>query len=450
MWRLLLFLLYIVGTAKAEEAKKHLSVCYFPNWSPLKNVSTARLGVAGINPNLCSHLMYAFVMIDSNIEIFPTEPDDLKGNYKAFNDLKMGHDTVTMLSVGGQLNSERGFQLASYSEETRRKFARNIINYVRKYGFDGIDIDWEYPRPSEKHLFTLLLKTIWEAIDEEAKKTKRKRLLLSAAVGVGQNRVDNSYEVKEIVKYVDFLNVMTYDFHGPWNQITGFKSPLFSRTSNVRFNSKLSQKWAIDYWISQGAPRDKLVLGLTAAGNTYTLQNPNEHDVGSPVEGSGKKGPDTQKSGFLSYYEICEKLQNDGYVYQWDEEQSVPYIYGHGQWIGFDDYKSITKKTQWMINNSLAGAMMWSLDLDDFNGRCHSGKFPLTTAMRYAIDNAGIVTIPVTTTVPVSTISETTVPTEQTTTEKSSASNLLIATMTEILLLFASFILVMQYLSNVS
>lgn len=143
-------------------AKKYLSVCYFPNWSPLKNVSSARLGVAGINPNLCSHLMYAFVMIDSNIEIFPTEPDDLKGNYKAFNDLKMGHDTVTMLSVGGQLNSERGFQLASYTEETRRKFARNIINYVRKYGFDGIDIDWEYPRPSEKHLFTLLLKvSVW-------------------------------------------------------------------------------------------------------------------------------------------------------------------------------------------------------------------------------------------------------------------------------------------------
>lgn len=103
-----------------------------------------------------------------------------------------------------------------------------------------------------------------------------------------------------------------------------------------------------------------------------------------------------------------------------------------------------------MINNSLAGAMMWSLDLDDFNDRCHSGKFPLTTAMRYAIDNAEIVTISVTTTVPVSTISETTVSTKQTTTEKSSASNLLIATMTEILLIFASFILVMQYLSNVS
>ena len=64
------------------------------------------------------------------------------------------------------------------------------------------------------------------------------------------------------------------------------------------------QEWAINYWIKKGAPRDKLVLGLTAAGNTYTLQDPSQHEVGSAAIGAGKKGPDTQKEGFLSYYEV--------------------------------------------------------------------------------------------------------------------------------------------------
>ena len=111
-----------------------------------------------INPKLCSHLLYAFVKIDNNLDIYPTEPNDLKGNYKAFNDLKIGYDTVTMLSVGGQRGAAAGFELASASEENRKKFARNLIEYVRKYGFDGIDIDWEYPKKEEKHRFTLLLK----------------------------------------------------------------------------------------------------------------------------------------------------------------------------------------------------------------------------------------------------------------------------------------------------
>lgn len=454
MWRrLLFFLLYMVDISKAYEVKKFLSVCYFPNWSPLKNVSTARLGVDGIDPRLCSHLMYAFVKIDANLNIFPTEPNDLRGNYEAFNGLKEGYDTVTMLSVGGQLNAEIGFQLASASDESRKTFARNIIDYVRKYNFDGIDIDWEYPRADEKHQFTLLLKVLWEAIADEAETTKKKRLLLSAAVGVGRRRVDTSYEVTEIVKYLDFLNVMTYDFHGSWNRITGFKSPLFSRKSNLRFDPQLSQEWAINYWIEKGAPRDKLVLGLTAAGNTYTLSDPNQHEVGSSTEGAGNKGPYTQKRGFLSYYEICEYIRNLGYEYVWDEEQSVPYIYMDNQWIGFDDYRSITKKTEWMINNSLAGAMMWSLDLDDFNNICKSGKFPLTTAMRYAIENAEVVTIPtstITVTIPTThTIAETTQPTTPSTTEESAASHLVAITMVQMVSTFIVLTFITQYLSNI-
>ena len=107
-------------------------------------------------------------------------------------------------------------------------------------------------------------------------------------------------------------------------------------------------------------------------------------------------------------------------------------------------------QTKWMLNNSLAGAMMWSLDLDDFSNRCKNGKFPLTTAMRYAIDNAEEVTIPMTSTIPVTTVSEMTPPTQITTTKGSTASHLFIVTITQLLLYFAAFNLLTQYLSNIS
>lgn len=84
------------------------------------------------------------------------------------------------------------------------------------------------------------------------------------------------------------------------------------------------------------------------------------------------------KYGFISYIylqQICEKLQNDGYVYQWDEEQSVPYIYGHGQWIGFDDYKSITKKVCFFLSLSFFALPLVSLPSFSFSPSQYFTRF---------------------------------------------------------------------------
>ncbi|XP_029640998.1 chitinase-3-like protein 1 [Octopus sinensis] len=390
----LLFLFFCLTIHFTNGGKsKYISACYYTNWSPVKQEAKARLFPEDLPGNLCTHLVYAFVKIKDDLSIYTSEEKDLTGNYEKFNALKKQYNTVTLLSVGGEAAENRHFEMVSATVENRTKFTDNIITYVRRYNFDGIDIDWEYPNSFTRHNFTLLLKTLRDSIEKEVEKSKRNKLVLSAAVGVGKQRITNGYEVDKVSKYVDFLNVMAYDFHGSWNKITGFKSPLYARKNDLRYEKELSQEWSIEYWIKLGAPKNKLVLGMTAAGNTYTLKNATKHGLGAPVEKAGEKGPYTKQEGFLSYYEICNKLNKDNYTYEWDDIQTVPFAYKGDQWIGFDDYRSIQLKTKWLISQQLAGAMLWSLDLDDFSDMCGKGAFPLTKAIRYTLDHdVGLVT----------------------------------------------------------
>lgn len=78
-------------------------------------------------------------------------------------------------------------------------------------------------------------------------------------------------------------------------------------------------------------------------------------------------------------------MLHNGATYIWDEEMKVPYVVNGDQWIGFDDEKSIRYKMKWIKDNGFAGAMVWTIDMDDFTGTVCGGevKYPLIGAMRY-------------------------------------------------------------------
>ncbi len=90
----------------------------------------------------------------------------------------------------------------------------------------------------------------------------------------------------------------------------------------------------------------------------------------------------TKEAGFLSYYEICDKLKQ-GWTRSIHTEHQVPFAYFKDQWIGYDDIESLKLKAKYIIDNNLAGAMFWSLDSDDFSGKhCDQGKYPLINAVK--------------------------------------------------------------------
>jgi chitinase len=68
------------------------------------------------------------------------------------------------------------------------------------------------------------------------------------------------------------------------------------------------QNSAIQYWIQQGAPKDKLNLGIGTYGRTFTLQNARNNGVGASTKGAGKPGPYTKEAGYLGYNEVQQYL----------------------------------------------------------------------------------------------------------------------------------------------
>ncbi|XP_052799488.1 acidic mammalian chitinase-like [Mya arenaria] len=364
------------------------SFCYFTNWSPTLANFEARFDVENINATLCSHLIYAFANMDVvDLKLVKSEIGDdngslinKQGRYFEFNKLKIRNsELVTLLSIGGA-NGKGWFQVVA-SETSMQTFAKNVAIFLRDRDFDGIDLDWEYPLELYRNKFTQLLQVFRRQFEIEAMQTSKPRLLISIAVGVSEDTISKSYNIPQISSYVDYIQVMAYDFHGPWSEVTSFSSPLYSRGSNIRFNQQYSQQWAIDRWISGGAPRNKLVLGLTGIATTFTLANITDAGVGAAVAGAGKTGPYLGHEGHTTYYRVCELIRN-GAVYRFDEEQKMSYVVLEDQWAGYPTPKSMKEKVRFAYSRGLAGTMFWSLEVDDFKGTyCNAGQFPLLTAV---------------------------------------------------------------------
>lgn len=135
-------------------------------------------------------------------------------------------------------NYYRAFRFA------RQSFIFSAIPFLREHNFDGLDVDWEYPKRADKENFVNLLKELREAFEFEAEETKNQRLELSAAVPVGPDNVRDGYDVPSVSKWLDFINLMAYDFHGKWEKQAGHNAPLFAPSSDSEWRKQLSVSFA--------------------------------------------------------------------------------------------------------------------------------------------------------------------------------------------------------------
>lgn len=296
-------------------------------------------------------------------------PDDYgKDGFNRITRLKRGnpHLKVT-LAIGGWNEGSANYSKLASDAGRRKVFVQQSLEFVRKFNFDGLDLDWEYPanrggNPEDKQNFVLLVKELKEAYTKYG-------LILTSAIGAAKNTIDTAYDVKELSKYLDLMHIMCYDYGGAWDRRVTANAPLTA-------DGILSIEYTIEYLMQLGAPASKLVVGLPFYGRTFISDLGGE--LGDAADSAGFKGQWTNENGFMGYNEICTALQNSSYSWEtsWHEpsaEMLGKYkdpTSGKTHAVTFDTQRSVANKVRYIVRKDLAGAMAWSIDTDDFRGDC--------------------------------------------------------------------------------
>ena len=348
-------------------------VCYWRTCAGYR-IGDGQFDASFINPKICTHIIYSFIGTSADGTVNSLDPfiDYQKdgGYLKKFVALRSQNPSVKlMVSAGGWSFGSAVFSQLAANVYSRKNFAQNVVNFCRNNYLDGFDLDWEYPAQRDgnaavdKINFSALLFELKRALSGAG-------LLLSFASASAQFSAQISYDIRTVASNVDFINIMAYDLHGPWDGYTGIHGALYAGPDQ---NKQLNADACIKYWISQGAPREKLILGIPTFGKSFTLANVASNGIGAKTIGSGTAGPWTNIAGSLGYNEICMNC----WPRFWQPEQKVPYAINGNQWVGYDDVNSVSNKANYIMQNGLGGAMFSSLETDDFRGNCGQGRYPL-------------------------------------------------------------------------
>ena len=253
------------------------------NWGPKGEVA-----------NKISHINYAFANVIGGKVVEGHEKDS--ANMARLQELKkVNPDLKILISVGGWTWSDN-FSDAALTADSREIFAQSAIDFLQKHQLDGIDLDWEYPgqkgednifRPEDKQNFTALLQLIREKLDSIA--PDGQHYLLTIATGANQRYLDHT-EMDKASAYLDYVNIMTYDYHGAWALFTGHHSNLYPSESDTTTIARSSSR-AVEEHLQAGIPAEKLVLGVPFYGRWWSGVNPENKGLYQATEGEGGGHP---------------------------------------------------------------------------------------------------------------------------------------------------------------
>ncbi|XP_052744323.1 endochitinase [Bicyclus anynana] len=379
-------LVVLLALSHAECDTKARVVCYYTNWAVYRD-GIGRYSVEDIPVSLCTHILYSFIGLTETGEVKILDPEsdiETKG-FANFTSLKVDYPEVKFIVVIGGWN-EGG---AKYSKmvstrASRKTFIDSIIKFINDYGFDGLDLDWEYPgatdrdgKPEDKANFLALCQELRVPFDEQGWE-------LTAAVPLTKPRLEDGYDVPGLCKVLDAVHVMGYDLRANSDGVADNHAPLNRRPSDLGALKHVNVRDGLQLWEDLGCPANKLVVGVPFYGRSFILASPSETGIGAPINvtaGGGDPLPYTEERGYWAYFEICSKLQNEeGWTKVWDNIGKAPYAYKDNQWVGYSDVRSLQIKMEFIKKKGYLGAMTWALDLDDFRGLC-GDKLPLLSTL---------------------------------------------------------------------
>lgn len=294
-------------------------------------------------------------------------------------------------SVGGWTRSNRFSDMAA-DEATRANFIASTLAFLRRERWDGIDIDWEYPvsiglacdprfncdRATDKQNFVTLGREMRAALDA-AGAADGQRYLFTIAAGADRKWLfdkGSSAWMVELAKSLDWINLMTYDYHGNWEAQAGYVAPLLRDPADP---TPANADDTVALYLAAGIAPAKLTLGMPFYGKGWEQCAPGPKGDGLYQSCAGPVSD--RPEGAYTFAELVEEgyLAKDaggkftvggrGFKRYWNGAARVPYIYDAATkvFISYDDEASIRAKNRYVIDNGLRGAMFWELNADRNN-----------------------------------------------------------------------------------
>lgn len=302
-----------------------------------------------------SHINYAFVDIKDNRAWLHNEKTDTV-NFRLLNELKnINPDLKILISVGGWAWSKH-FSDAVLTDTSTQNFAQSAVDIVSIYHLDGVDIDWEYPgmigdsnvyRPEDRQHFTNLFKSLREKLDALGRQTGKKYLVTTAIGGSLQFLQHTQMEIAQ--QYLDYINLMSYDFDG-YDNMAGHHTNLLSPPNRPYI---YSADVCIQNLKKVGVDLSKVVMGIAFYGKGKVVAS---------TENNGLYQIPVKRTRGGGYTFLKDSLVNQkGFVRYWDKESKAPYLFNADEkiFITYDDEQSVKEKCKYIKKHKLAGAMFW-------------------------------------------------------------------------------------------
>lgn len=393
---------HCIGNACSDPLPNKVLSGYYTDWDQYaRQFQASQIPVKKMN-----HIIYAFIGFDKDGKVSLLDPNSDDKQLPAISMLRQQYPYLhASLSFGGWTLSGP-FSAMAANPDALNKFVSNAVAAMKETGFDGIDIDWEYPTaPQDAANYAKLLSSLRSALDAQGVKDKTK-YYLSIAAPAGIDKIQtiqhNDPKAWGIIKNsVDYVNLMTYDYHGAFDMpnTSDHMSPMKTDPSDPYAKDPNLKHYNVEDSVSEylalGFDKKQLIVGIPAYWRTEIVASANNNGLYQTITGTPNGQFPGDTTGVYDYACVREgdcfggQKMPGGMQFYSDNVSQARYGFNPSLKIFAtgDDEISTANKANYANQQGLGGMMIWAIsgdvrNVDDKNSLIGTAWSVLSTPVK--------------------------------------------------------------------